>query len=327
MPESFGPTKIATLGDINIDVILEVDDLPGRGSEVFATGRRELLGGSAANTAVVLARLGFPTTIMAAVGDDEAGREALRRLESIGVETDLVMVSKAHPTAMNTVLVTPDHERTMIGSRGANAFYTTGAEWRGTVDWLHVSGYALMEGRQRDSAIDMLDEALEAGVPCSLDVPVGVGSKIRETISERFRRLRILSGSRRALVELTGSADPEGGLLGGPAVVAMTAGKDPLRLLSEGQEIRLTPPAVDAVDMTGAGDAFMAGLITADAIGLDPGPSAVLAAMAGAAATLVSGASNALADPEIWTSLLEPDRWADVDPSWLEAVRSRIGEL
>lgn len=326
MPESSELPRIATFGDINIDVILDVDDLPRRGDEVFSTGRRELLGGSAANTAVVLRRLGFPVTIMGAVGDDEPGRQALRRLAALDVDTDRVVVSKTHPTAMNTVLVTPDHERTMVGARGANVHYTGDADWPSDVDWLHVSGYALMEGPQRVSAVGVLDEALEAGLPCSLDVPVGVGGKIRETISGQLSGLRLLSGSRPGLEQLTGSGEPMERLRGGPDVVAMTAGDGPLSLFWHGNQVRLTPPRVDVVDVTGAGDAFIAGLIAADITGLDPGPAAVLAAVTGAAATVTSGASRTLSERAIWPSLLDADRWMEADPSWLDAVRSWASE-
>lgn len=316
--------KIATFGDVNIDVLLDVDELPRKGGEVFSTRRRELLGGSAANTAVVLARLGFESAVMGAVGDDDAGHRALHGLGTAGVSTDLVSVSETHPTAMNTVMVTPDGERTMIGARGANVYYTPDPGWREGVGWLHVSGYSLMEGPQQQSALDVIAAARENSTPCSLDVPVGVGANIRSLLSDVLDGFRVVSGSRRALAEFTNSTDPVAVLAGGPTMIAVTSGADPLLVMAGGERISLTPPAVDAVDVTGAGDAFAAGLIAAGLSDLELGPTALLAAATGAAATLAPGASGTLADRKVWSYLLDGEKWADAEPSWLAEVRSWV---
>lgn len=317
--------KVATFGDINIDVVLDVDCLPEHGDEAFSTSRRELLGGSAVNTAVVLVRLGVESTVMGAVGNDDAGWRAMQDLGSAGVGIDLVTVSPTHPTAMNTVLVTPDGERTMIGARGANAHYSPPDAWHHGVGWLHVSGYSLMEGPQQQSAFQAITTAGEKDIPCSLDVPVGVGSRIRNSIPGLRDGFQVIAGSRRALSELTGSDDPLKALDGGPSRIAITSGADPLALVVGVERVDLTPPSVEAVDVTGAGDAFVAGLIAGTAFGLEPGPLAVFAAAAGAAATLVPGAAATLIDHEVWSDLLDDARWVDADPSWLVAVRSWVG--
>lgn len=316
--------KIATFGDVNIDVVLDVEDLPKKGGEVFATRRRELPGGSAANTAVVLARLGLESAVMGAIGDDDAGHRALYSLGATGVSTDLVGVSETHPTAMNTVMVTPDGERTMIGARGANVYYTPPSGWEDGLDWLHLSGYSLMAGPQQRSALDVITGAQERSIPCSLDVPVGVGGHIRSLLADVVDGFRVVSGNRLALAELTDSANPLEALTGGPAMVAITSGADRLLLMVGEERISLTPPTVDSIDVTGAGDAFAAGLIAAGLSDLDPGPTAVLAAATGAAATLGPGASGTLADGKVWSDLLDADRWSDADPSWLVAVRTWV---
>lgn len=316
--------RIATFGDVNIDVVLDVDELPIKGGEVFATRRRELPGGSAANTALVLARLGFDSAVMGAVGDDDAGHRALYSLGTAGVSTDLVSVSETHPTAMNTVMVTPDGERTMIGARGANVYYTPPSGWDDGVDWLHVSGYSLMAGPQQRSALDVIAAAGEGSIPCSLDVPVGVSAHIRSLLTDVIDDFRVVTGSRLALAELTDSTDPVEVLAGGPTVVAVTSGADPVLLMVGEERISLTPPKVVSVDVTGAGDAFAAGLIAAVLSDLEPGPTAVLAAATGAAATLGPGASGTLADGKVWSDLLDANRWSDADPSWLGVVRSWV---
>lgn len=317
--------RIASFGDINIDVVLDVERLPRLGEEVFSTSRVELLGGSAVNTGVALTRLGHRVVAMGAVGADDAGDRALRLLDQAGVDTGLTTRSVELPTAMNTVMVTPDGERTMIGARGANVAYTAPSGWDEDIDWLHVSGYSLLEGAQRESAIDVVDTAHDAGVPTSLDVPSGVGQAAGVGLGPRLGRFTVVTGSRGSLGDLTGSDRPMEYLVeAGVRRVAMTSGAGPLTLAVESERVELTPPRVVPIDSTGAGDALVAGLIAATLGGLEVGPSAVLAACVGAAATLVKGAAGTLGDPGLWPLLLDPERWSDAHTGWLDTVRDLI---
>lgn len=318
--------RIATFGDINVDVILSVDRLPSPGEEVFSTSRTEILGGSAVNTGVVLSRLGHDVSVMGATGGDDPGRRALSWLEALGISTHLTSKTDTHPTAMNTILVTPDGERTMIGARGANVTYPGSPGWDRDIDWLHFSGYALREGAQLETALDAIEVATHSGIRTSLDVPMGVGSQVGEAVSERLGAFTLVAGSRLSLSEVTKSERPVDSLVSsGVGRVAVTSGPDPLLLANHEGEVRVTPPRVEPVDATGAGDALMAGLIAASLASLELGPSAVLGALAGAAATLVPGASETLANADIWRFLLEPSQWTDAKADWVSAVSTLIG--
>lgn len=317
--------RIAAFGDINIDVVLNVDRIPMLGEEVFSTRRTELLGGSAVNTSVVLSRFGHEVAVMGAVGDDEAGDRALSMLQNAGVGIDLAARSARWPTAMNTVLVTPDGERTMIGARAANISYVPMPGWQQGVEWLHISGYALMEEPQRGSARHCLDLAWRSDIPTSLDVPTGVGDAIASIIGEYLGEFALVVGSLGSLGEVAGSPDPERDLLdAGVTRVAVTSGADPFLLVTARERVTVTPPRVESIDATGAGDALVAGVISASLAGLGLGPSATIAAAAGAAATLVPGASTTLADPKAWEDVLDGTLWADGDSGWLESARGHL---
>src|SRR5690606_10969689 len=110
----------------------------------------------------------------------------------------------------------------------------------------------------------------------------------------------------------------------GVGTLAVTDGERPFEVHRHGQWVRLTPPRVEVVDTTGAGDSFMAGLIAAELWGLAPGPMAALAAMMGAAATRREGAGNR---PDVSLDLkpfLEMAAWTDIDPSWLTPLTPRL---
>jgi sugar/nucleoside kinase (ribokinase family) len=82
--------------------------------------------------------------------------------------------------------------------------------------------------------------------------------------------------------------------------------------------VAVTPPAVEPVDATGAGDSFVAGLVAARLAGLARGPSLVVATALGAAATTHRGAGTALGDTDRIRSILDGDMWVDAEPEWLE---------
>ena len=317
--------RIAAFGDINVDVILTVDRLPRRGEEVFSTDRSEMLGGSAANTAAVLSRLGHQVTVMGAVGSDTSGTLALTTLENIGVSCGFASQLPELATAMNTILITPDGERTMVGARGASVAYRNVPGWESGIDWLHISGYALMEGAQQKSALEAIRIASGLGIKMSMDVPNEVGTRVRDIVAGHLGSFTIVAGNEGSLREVTGSDHPVEKLMEiGVSMVAITSGGDPLVLANGANRISLTPPRVNPIDATGAGDAFIAGLIAATLGDVEIGPSAVLGAACGAAATLVVGASRTLDDPGIWDHLLRPELWSDAEPGWLRQVSDLV---
>lgn len=84
-------------------------------SITFATG------GGATNAAVTFANLGFTTSIMARIGNDEPGRAILENLKERNVNTSLIAIAKKETTAYSTLLTAEDGERTALVFRGASA--------------------------------------------------------------------------------------------------------------------------------------------------------------------------------------------------------------
>jgi len=127
-------------------------------------------GGSAANQAAWMARLGLDVVFAGRVGarDAEFHRRALARF---GVEPRLAADESAATGAI-VVLVGPDGERTMITDRGANlrlrpadvpAALLEGAAL------LHLTGYSFFEPQPRGVALGLLGEARRRGVPVTVD--------------------------------------------------------------------------------------------------------------------------------------------------------------
>ena len=76
-------------------------------------------GGSAANTAAWLTRVGVDSVFVGAIGDDAAGQSQLESLHTLGVDVRF-RVDRTRPTGTCLVLVAPTGERTMVPDPGAN---------------------------------------------------------------------------------------------------------------------------------------------------------------------------------------------------------------
>ena len=137
---------IVVVGDIAVDIVSTLKTPLARGSD--APAEISLMpGGSGANVAVWLARLGQRATFVGRIGDDMFGRWLRDDLVAEGVEAALV-VDGTRRTGVIQVLVEPDGERTMAPDRGANAAWAQDDVSETLIagaDLLHVVGYVLLD--------------------------------------------------------------------------------------------------------------------------------------------------------------------------------------
>jgi sugar/nucleoside kinase (ribokinase family) len=256
---------VAVLGDVMADVVAAVSGPLARGSDTPARVRLSG-GGQGANVAAWLGALGVPVAFVGRVGDDVAGREALAALTALGVDVR-VAVDVTRPTGSCVVIVEPDGERTMLPDPGANdapAELPDGLLRAG--DHLHVAGYALLREGSRPGALAALDAARAAGATTSLD-PSSAALLDRGSFSGlRFDVVRANLDELRAL---TGGDDPRAlCALAAEVVVTLGAGGAVWTDGTRGEHVPAEPAEV--VDTTGAGDAFVAGLLAARSQGAGP---------------------------------------------------------
>jgi sugar/nucleoside kinase (ribokinase family) len=155
--------RIATLGDVMLDVIVRLEQPLARGDDVRAQ-TRAVTGGQAANVAAWAASLGADARCIAKRGDDASGELVTRELESRGVE--LVGPVAAGPTGVVVSLV-EGGERSMASDRGVAPTLTADeidAAWLDDCDVLHLSGYALLREPILDAALFAASLARERGV-------------------------------------------------------------------------------------------------------------------------------------------------------------------
>jgi sugar/nucleoside kinase (ribokinase family) len=287
---------VIVVGDLVTDVLVEHSGPIQIGSDTNAsiTVRG---GGQAANTAAWLARAGVRVTLVAAVGDDPAGRDRVAELVAAGVHC-AVRAHAGAPTGSVVVLAGPD-ERTMITDRGASLLLDpadvvaaiTGSDAR----HLHLSGYPLLHEGSRAAGLAALAAASERGLTTSVDA--ASAAPLRSVGARAF-----LTWVRGADLLLCNADEAE--VLAGPGTAAEQAdrlagqvrnavvkqGAAGACWAGDGQIWRGRSTRVPMKDPTGAGDAFAAGLIASWCSGGTPQAALAAGAALGAEAVAKVGA-------------------------------------
>jgi len=276
--------RVVVVGDVMTDVVATLSGPIAHGSDTAARVVQRG-GGAGANVAVWLARSGATVTLIGCVGDDPAGREAARALAAEGVDVQLA-IDAARPTGTCVVLVEPGGERSMLPDAGANAGLQAVALPQDAAH-LHLAGYALLHPGSRPAARALLAAARDAGLGVSVDPASAAPLKGANAFLEWVQGVDLLVPNRDEAAVLTGMRDPEAAaraLTAQAREVVVTLGAEGA-LWSDGAS-QLRAPALDvhAVDTTGAGDAFAAGLLAARMAGAEPsdalGAGCSLAALA-----------------------------------------------
>lgn len=113
--------RIALIGLADHDQVITLDHLPHPGSSAVITRITEYPGGTTANTAVALARLGEQVVLRALVGDDPEGLALRKSLANQGVHCDMVTIAEGESTNRSIILVDGrSGERTILWQKGAS---------------------------------------------------------------------------------------------------------------------------------------------------------------------------------------------------------------
>ncbi|MEN3281193.1 MAG: ribokinase [Solirubrobacteraceae bacterium] len=276
---------IALVGSINLDVVVGVDRHPVPGETVVGGDRKELPGGKGANQAVAAARLGATVRFVGRVGDDDAGRRLRDGLAAEQVDVAHVLVDPDAPTGMALIAVDGAGENTIVVSPGANS-RVSAADVEAARDVLADATVTLAQHEVPEAAV----AAAIAGAGGTVVVNPAPARPIVAPVD-------VLVPNRGELEALAGRAgDPvrlARGLDAARAVV-VTLGAEGA-VVVEGERVERVPaPTVDAVDTTGAGDAFCGALAQALDSGADLVEAARWAARAAAASVTRPGAQGGL---------------------------------
>jgi ribokinase len=265
--------RILVLGSLNLDLVLEVERMPGAGETLTSRSSAVHCGGKGANQAVACARLGAEVAMIGRIGADAAGASLRDALAAEGIAPDGVAVTPDAASGTAVVMLTPDGQNRILLAPGANAL-------------LSADDVAAQAGRFR--AADLL--------VCQLEVPIATVSAAIERAAAIGLPVLLnpapaqpLPAALLARIDYLVPNETEAGLLTGIAVdgparaaeaaallrrqgarcVVVTLGAGGILIADQaGTRHRPALPAA-VVDTTAAGDCFIGGFATGLGEGLD----------------------------------------------------------
>lgn len=250
------PCEVLCYGEIGIDNIILADGLPSPENAVFPTSDSYHGGGAAANTAVWLAQLGVKTRLTGnAIGKDAYGKMILKNLsQHPNINLDLIEQRKGLTTPFTRAIVTPDGERSFL-----IFWYPQTAKVALTKEMLDGVKYLALDLYGGPERLASARLAFECGVATAIgdviwpdhpalpytSIATNSGPYIRQNfpgvdVRQHARKLQSIS----------------------KGIVITTSGPGEVHALdSQGNGFTIQPPAANALDATGAGDAFRSGLL------------------------------------------------------------------
>jgi fructokinase len=262
---------VVCLGELLIDFVPTVSGV----SLAEAPAFQKAPGGAPANVAVGLARLGCKSAFMGKVGEDDFGRFLAQTLASNGVDISPLVFSKVARTALAFVSLTAAGERDFMFYRhpSADMLYEPGEVDEASLrraKILHFGSISLISEPSRSATLYAVEVAEKNGLMISYDpnlrLPLWPGEdEARTGMLTGWRHAQVVKVSSEEISILTGEQDLSRGVARlwqpGLRLVVVTLAAEGCHYFTREAEGMVPGYAVDVVDTTGAGDAFVAGLL------------------------------------------------------------------
>ena len=249
-------------GHLNYDYLFKVENLGSAGSEVKILESKEEIGGSAANTICGLARLGFKTSYLGAIGDDSEGDKILKNLKKENIDTAFVKKKQGN-TSKVLIFVDSKGERTMYIVSGVTKTFSLQDIELNQVEEskvLHMSHFAT--DKQFGLQKTLANQLNKVKISYAPGASVKRGLKELEPILTKTHVLFLNKSEIETVTNLPYEDGAKSLLKLGVKIVAVTLGKEGC-YVSDGKSSSLVPSIkTTVVDTTGAGDAFNAGFLS-----------------------------------------------------------------
>lgn len=270
--------RICVVGSANIDLTFRTPRFPQPGETLTGHAMHQGMGGKGANQAVAAARLGADVAFIACVGNDAFGKAAIGAYLADGIRTSFIRQVADQSTGTAAILVDDDAENCIIVVAGANA----------ELNALDVKS-AWSKVEQPDAVLCQMETPVEAAVEAfrlarDANVLTILTPAPAEHVTDELLALcDVCVPNKTEIHELTGQAvNNEVNALRaaerlqdrGVKCVALTMGGEGVLILDDSGSTHISADKVDAVDTTGAGDAFTAAFAVSLSAGMTPTESA-----------------------------------------------------
>lgn len=290
-------SRVCVVGALHRDLVVRAARFPQPGETVLGEGFSLFVGGKGANQAVAASRLRARVALVGALGDDEWGGAVRSALAAEGVDLTHVSTAPRVHTGVGVITVVPGGENTIVVAPGADHALTP-VDVERAAGAIAEADVLLVQGELRpETTLAAIEIARNA------NTVVIYNAAPATVLPDGFlRQVDVLVANRGEAAELVGDGAGEIGPAGlarrlaslGPERIVLTLGEEGA-LSFDGEALEHVEPfPVEAVDATGAGDAFAAALAVSRSEGARLRDAVKMACAAGALATTRPGALPAL---------------------------------
>lgn len=298
---------VLSLGIYVVDVLgRPIDQFPEKGKLALFEELEIHTGGCANNTAIALARLGISAGAMGKVGSDAFGDLILQTLTDNDVNTAGMQQDANSSTSFTFVAVASDGERTFYHYIGANGeLCEVDLNWEiiKSTKILHIAGALVMPRFDGAPMANVLQDAKALGITTSLDTAYDATGKWMETLEPCLHHVDIFIPSiveAQYLTDLSEYREITQFLRNNYGIHTIVIKMGENGSYASTPEAEYLAPAypVNAVDATGAGDAYAAGFLAGTIMGWDLKATAELASATGAACVTAIGTTAGIQNLE-----------------------------
>ena len=246
-----------------------MDSIPQEGEVLVIDDILSSVGGCAANVASALAKQDLPAAVAGCVGRDNGAKIVVGALEDRGVDCSQIRQVDDYSTSQTMILVVKGQDRRFVHVLGANQDFSVDQidrQWIAGLRCFYVGGLLLMPNFLCEPLADLLQYCRTQNVLTVLDVVVPQGLQHFAGLEACLPWVDYFLPNDDEAAQISGKTDPVDQALHfrsmGARTTVITCGSEGALAVRENELWRVPAFPVDAVDLTGCGDAFAAGLIT-----------------------------------------------------------------
>ena len=289
--------KICVIGSINMDLVVNVDEMPKKGQTLIGSNFKEVPGGKGANQSVAASRLGANVCMVGKVGSDGFGQNLLNQLKNNNVDTKYIQIEEG---ASGVALITVDKnaENAIVVSPGAN-FKLAQKDIDNCIDAIKESNVVVI---QLETPIDTIKYALEKSKELDKFTILNPAPAVKLG-DDIIKNVDLLTPNETELEILSGvSINNEDDILKAAQVMLekgvkkliVTLGSKGSLYIDKENKIFKKSYKVDAIDTTAAGDSYTGAIAVSLSQGKNVEDAIDFASRVGALCVTKEGAQTSL---------------------------------
>ncbi|MDB5984314.1 MAG: PfkB [Pseudomonas sp.] len=299
------PARLLHTGQVVVDLVMALDNLPRSGGDVLASSARFEAGGGF-NVMAAASRNGMPVVYLGRHGAGQFGELARQAMVVEGIQV-AAPVSVERDTGLSVALIEPSAERSFISYVGAEGGLS--AEDLASVevqaeDYVYVSGYSLLHSGKVQYLLEWLG-GLPKGATVVFDPGPLINSPEAPAVAKLLPLVKLWTSNREEALRFTQADDIEQALLRltdllpEEALIVVRDGPQGCWISQHGEARPVRGFPVQAIDTNGAGDAHAGVLLAALAAGHSPDQAALRANAAAAVAVTRWGPATSPTSAEV----------------------------